>query len=41
MHGVSGVETPAAPPIPEPETLLLVGTGILGVLGYIRRRRIK
>jgi hypothetical protein len=26
-------------PIPEPETLLLVGTGILGLLGYLRRRR--
>ena len=25
--------------IPEPGTLLLVGTGVLGVLGYIRRRR--
>jgi len=27
--------------IPEPHTLLLVGTGVLGVLGYIRRRRMK
>jgi hypothetical protein len=27
--------------IPEPQTLLLVGTGVLGVLGYIRRRRMK
>jgi hypothetical protein len=26
-------------PIPEPGTWLLVGTGVLGVLGYIRRRR--
>jgi hypothetical protein len=27
--------------IPEPGTLLLLGTGILGVLGYLRRRTIK
>ena len=27
-------------PIPEPATLLLVGTGTLGILGFIRRRRI-
>ena len=25
--------------IPEPATLLLIGTGALGVLGYVRRRR--
>jgi len=29
------------PVIPEPGTLLLLGTGILGLLGYIRRRRMK
>ena len=28
-------------PIPEPGTMLLIGTGILGLLGYIRRRRMK
>ena len=33
----SGTYTVAA--IPEPATLLLVGTGVLGVFGYIRRRR--
>ncbi|HUW57217.1 MAG TPA: PEP-CTERM sorting domain-containing protein [Planctomycetota bacterium] len=27
--------------IPEPATLLLVGTGALGVLGYLRRRRMR
>jgi hypothetical protein len=27
--------------IPEPATMLLLGTGALGVLGYIRRRRMK
>lgn len=27
--------------IPEPGTMLLLGTGILGALGYIRRRRMK
>jgi len=27
--------------IPEPATLLLVGTSVLGVLGYIRRRRMR
>ena len=27
--------------IPEPGTMLLVGTAVLGVLGYLRRRRMK
>jgi len=27
--------------IPEPGTILLVGTGLLGLLGYVRRRRMK
>ena len=31
----------AGPVIPEPGTMLLLGTGVLGVLGYVRRRRMK
>jgi len=30
---------PAGGVIPEPGTLLLIGTGVLGLVGYIRRRR--
>ncbi|QHS51287.1 PEP-CTERM sorting domain-containing protein [Edaphobacter sp. 12200R-103] len=30
--------TPAASPVPEPGTLLLLGTGILGVAGSLRRK---
>jgi len=30
-----------ADPIPEPGTLLLIGTGVLGFMGYLRRRRMQ
>ena len=38
-HGVDGVFSPAAPAsTPEPSTLLMLGTGVLGGLGVFRRK---
>ena len=34
------IDYSAAPVIPEPGTTLLVGTGVLGLVGYLRRRLI-
>jgi len=39
--GYIGALAPTTTEIPEPGTLLLVGTGVLGVIGYVRRRRMQ
>ncbi len=36
---LGGSGTPAAPPVPEPATLTLLGSGILGARSWARRRR--
>ena len=38
INGVLVISQATTPPIPEPTTLGLTGTGILGLIGYLRRR---
>ena len=38
ISGVLVISQASTPPIPEPDSLALTGTGILGLIGYLRRR---
>lgn len=42
LHGIAGINEPPPPPpngVPEPGTLLLLGSGLIGLVGYRRTKR--
>lgn len=41
LYGFFEFDATAATVVPEPGTLLLMGTGVLGVVGWMRRRRMR
>ena len=41
LNGIEFDPNASEAPIPEPGTLLLLGSGVLGALGWVRRRRMK
>ena len=44
LSASSGIRVIGSNPViyvPEPKTVVLVGTGVIGFIGYARRRRIK
>jgi hypothetical protein len=41
ITGTLVISQVGTPPIPEPEPLALTGTGILGLIGYLRRRHVE